>query len=69
MKVLVAVVVVTIPAVLAYSSLHLPRAQGGCDVSNSDKQDCGVVGTTQQQCEATGCCWQPVSNTGKVAAL
>jgi len=65
MKVLVAMLVVTIPAVLAISSLHHPRAQEGCDVSNSDKQDCGMVGTDQQQCEASGCCWQPVSNTEK----
>ena len=66
---LVAMLVVTIPAVLAVSSLHHPRAQEGCDVSNSDKQDCGMVGTDQQQCEASGCCWQPVSNTEKVADL
>jgi len=30
----------------------------GCDVS--DKKDCGHMGTNQQDCQAQGCCWQPV---------
>lgn len=28
-------------------------------MSTGDKQDCGQVGTTQGQCESSGCCWQP----------
>merc|ERR1712050_697264 len=28
---------------------------GGCSVNN--KVDCGVLGTTQSQCEGKGCCW------------
>ena len=31
-----------------------------CDVSGSDKIDCGQMGTNQQQCEASNCCWEPV---------
>jgi hypothetical protein len=25
-----------------------------------DKVDCGQMGSTQQTCEASGCCWKPV---------
>ena len=33
-----------------------------CDTSSPDaRSDCGVVGTTQQTCLASGCCWGPVS--------
>jgi len=31
-----------------------------CDVSDSDKIDCGHMGTNQQECEAANCCWRPV---------
>lgn len=30
------------------------------DLFFQDKVDCGFVGSTQQTCEAGGCCWQPV---------
>ncbi len=33
-----------------------------CTVDNPSKQDCGIVGSTQQTCEASGCCWQPQSS-------
>ena len=33
-----------------------PSPSGDCDVSN--KVDCGVLGTTQAQCENKGCCWK-----------
>jgi len=29
-----------------------------CDVEAPQRRDCGVVGTTQQECEAKGCCWK-----------
>ena len=35
-------------------------AQDKCAVSSEDKVDCGQMGTNQAQCEAAGCCWQPV---------
>jgi len=34
-----------------------------CDTPGSQRQDCGVLGTKQGQCEAKGCCWNP-SNDG-----
>ena len=38
-----------------------------CTVDNLSKQDCGIVGPTQQTCEASGCCWQPrLSDVGDV---
>jgi len=46
--------------VVTVSLFSLARAQDLCDVSNADKWDCGIVGTDQTQCEADGCCWQPV---------
>lgn len=36
-----------------------------CDVSIDQKQDCGHVGTTQQICETSHCCWQPATSQGK----
>ena len=39
-------------------------AQDDCsNVPDPQKEDCGHVGTNQQQCEAAGCCWQPVAGT------
>jgi hypothetical protein len=32
----------------------------GCQLEDSEKVDCGQVGTDQAGCEAMGCCWQPV---------
>merc|ERR1711909_138944 len=36
---------------------------GSCDVS--DRHDCGHMGTQQQECEASGCCWRPVNEVHK----
>eukprot|EP00933_Yihiella_yeosuensis_P016844 TRINITY_DN1424_c0_g1_i1.p1 TRINITY_DN1424_c0_g1~~TRINITY_DN1424_c0_g1_i1.p1 ORF type:complete len:513 (-),score=151.45 TRINITY_DN1424_c0_g1_i1:332-1870(-) len=33
-----------------------------CDVQGNQRQDCGVLGTTQGDCEAKGCCWRPQDN-------
>jgi hypothetical protein len=33
----------------------------GCQLADSEKVDCGQVGTDQAGCEAVGCCWQPVN--------
>jgi len=33
----------------------------GCQLADSEKVDCGQVGTDQAGCEAMGCCWQPVN--------
>jgi len=47
---------------LAYVAAEL--LSSGCTVGDQDKQDCGHVGTGQQQCEASGCCWNPSSSGG-----
>jgi hypothetical protein len=40
---------------------HRAAAAGeGCQLADSEKVDCGQVGTDQAGCEAMGCCWQPV---------
>jgi len=31
-----------------------------CAVSDSDKIDCGMFGTSELECENNGCCWEPV---------
>ncbi|KAF9274299.1 glycoside hydrolase 15 protein [Linnemannia elongata] len=31
-----------------------------CNVAVSSRIDCGVTGTTEAQCEAKGCCWNPL---------
>lgn len=36
-------------------------SSSSCDPNN--RVDCGHAGTTQQQCEASGCCWQPTTNS------
>merc|ERR1712013_252714 len=36
---------------------------GSCDVN--DRHDCGHMGTQQQDCEASGCCWRPVNEVHK----
>eukprot|EP00933_Yihiella_yeosuensis_P036884 TRINITY_DN306_c0_g1_i3.p1 TRINITY_DN306_c0_g1~~TRINITY_DN306_c0_g1_i3.p1 ORF type:complete len:515 (-),score=134.71 TRINITY_DN306_c0_g1_i3:435-1979(-) len=37
-------------------------ANDTCDVQPSARSDCGVLGTTQGDCEAKGCCWRPQDN-------
>jgi len=32
-----------------------------CDVPQDEMEDCGHMGTGQADCEAAGCCWQPIS--------
>jgi hypothetical protein len=39
-----------------------PPPSGDCDVSSTEKIDCGIVGSTQDTCEAGGCCWNPASD-------
>lgn len=34
---------------------------GNCNVSVSERRDCGAGGTDQDKCEAKGCCWTPVN--------
>jgi hypothetical protein len=34
-------------------------------VAAGSRIDCGIVGSTQQTCEASGCCWQPDNSGGK----
>ena len=47
-------------ALLAQPTLS---AQDDCsDVPDPQKVDCGEVGTKQPDCEAKGCCWQPVAS-------
>ncbi|KRW99572.1 Six-hairpin glycosidase-like protein [Pseudocohnilembus persalinus] len=33
-----------------------------CSVEGSDRKDCGKVGSTQETCEKSGCCWNPSPN-------
>eukprot|EP00933_Yihiella_yeosuensis_P034825 TRINITY_DN282_c3_g1_i1.p1 TRINITY_DN282_c3_g1~~TRINITY_DN282_c3_g1_i1.p1 ORF type:complete len:507 (+),score=107.60 TRINITY_DN282_c3_g1_i1:83-1603(+) len=33
-----------------------------CTVDTAARKDCGHVGTTQSQCEASGCCWEPADS-------
>ena len=40
-------------------------AQLQCNVPNNDKVDCGYFGIQQPECEASGCCWVPVSKDGE----
>merc|ERR1711963_489236 len=32
-----------------------------CDVPQDEMEDCGHMGTGQADCEAAGCCWQPIN--------
>lgn len=34
-----------------------------CSVPDSSKIDCGYVGITQTECQASGCCWAQASNS------
>ena len=38
-----------------------PAPSGDCDVSTSEKLDCGQLASTEEDCEASGCCWYPAS--------
>jgi len=50
-----------ITALLLFSVAHgLPADT--CDVGDSDRVDCGHVGTDQPSCEASGCCWKPAAS-------
>jgi len=66
MRTLVLFLLVALPCLtLAWGLRGHMQGGEGCDVSDGDKQDCGVMGTTQEQCEGSGCCWRPVSSTEK----
>ncbi|KAF9307048.1 glycoside hydrolase 15 protein [Podila horticola] len=36
-----------------------------CNVAVSSRVDCGVVGTTEAQCQDKGCCWNPLASGTK----
>lgn len=38
-----------------------PSAQS-CQVSQDRRTDCGYLGVNKDECERSGCCWDPVSN-------
>jgi hypothetical protein len=44
-------------AVLALSFMYSALVSADCAVSDSEKVDCGVLGTTKDSCQANGCCW------------
>jgi len=33
-----------------------------CSIEPYARRDCGVIGSTQDSCEAAGCCWDPLSS-------
>merc|ERR1712212_1318269 len=66
MKALIVLLLVALPCLtLAWRVREKVQGAESCDVSDGDKQDCGVVGTTQEQCESSGCCWRPVTSSMK----
>ncbi|RKO84462.1 hypothetical protein BDK51DRAFT_52695, partial [Blyttiomyces helicus] len=43
----------------------LPRQAPSCAIIPSDfRTDCGSTASTSTSCEASGCCWSPVSDGG-----
>ncbi len=58
MKLLVQLPLLLLP--LAAVQHRAAAAGEGCQLADSEKVDCGQVGTDQAGCEAMGCCWQPV---------
>merc|ERR1712130_45588 len=67
MKTLIVLLLVALPCITLAWGVRREKVEGAesCDVSDGDKQDCGVVGTTQEQCEGSGCCWRPVASSVK----
>jgi hypothetical protein len=35
--------------------------EDNCSIAPPQRSDCGHVGTNQQECESSGCCWSPVN--------
>eukprot|EP00933_Yihiella_yeosuensis_P082624 TRINITY_DN9656_c0_g8_i1.p1 TRINITY_DN9656_c0_g8~~TRINITY_DN9656_c0_g8_i1.p1 ORF type:complete len:521 (+),score=133.04 TRINITY_DN9656_c0_g8_i1:65-1627(+) len=38
---------------------HVALGKDTCAVNPGDRKDCGHMGSTQSDCEASGCCWRP----------
>merc|ERR1711988_243965 len=53
--------VVLVSAALA-SSVSAVTIGNTCVLQDVEKVDCGKFSTTQEQCEARGCCWQVANN-------
>jgi len=51
-----------ISAFFAIFCIGIALAQDKCSVSDNDKIDCGISGTTELECEGNGCCWKPVQD-------
>ncbi len=62
MKLLVQLPLLLLPLAAVQHRAAAAAAQlgEGCQLADSEKVDCGQVGTDQAGCEAMGCCWQPV---------
>lgn len=45
------------------SSVCVAFAVADCSVPDSSKVDCGYVGITESQCQASGCCYAQASNS------
>jgi len=45
------------------SSICVAFAVADCSVPGSSKVDCGYVGITESQCQASGCCYAQASNS------
>jgi len=43
---------------IAICAAAVGAAADQCDVAGKQRQDCGSMGTHQQECEAKGCCWK-----------
>ncbi len=79
MKLLVQLSLLLLPlAAVQHSAAAAAQLGEGCQLADSEKVDCGQMGTDQAGCEAMGCCWQPVkaastennsSRTGKYHQL
>ena len=48
-----------IVALVAFVCVASAARQDSCSgVADTEKKDCGVVGTSQSECQSSGCCWQ-----------
>ena len=45
------------------SAVAVSMVVSDCSVPDSSKIDCGYVGITQSECQASGCCWAQASNS------
>jgi hypothetical protein len=60
MKLLVQLPLLLLPLAAVQHRAAAAQLGEGCQLADSEKVDCGQVGTDQAGCEAMGCCWQPV---------